>query len=90
MEASILETVEVEEMTSLQHGAIGSKLSFYLGNYIIPRKLGLLFDSQTTFKVVGTPPTRQPDISFVRRERLPADLNITADFAPDFAGRTSG
>lgn len=35
--------------------------------------------------MVGTPPYRQPDISLVVKERLPANLRVKADFAPDLA-----
>lgn len=74
---------EIEQMASLKHGAINTILTWHLANYVYPKKLGLLFDSQTNFKVPGNPPTRQPNISFVRRERLPAELETYADFAPD-------
>jgi Uma2 family endonuclease len=35
--------------------------------------------------MIGTPPTRQPDVAFVLNERLPAKLRLNADFAPDMA-----
>jgi Uma2 family endonuclease len=35
--------------------------------------------------MVGTPPTRYPDLAFVRKDRLPANLDTDADFAPDLA-----
>jgi Uma2 family endonuclease len=76
---------EIEKMASLEHGRLGVLLSYYLVAYIQPLKLGQVFDSQTTFKMVGTPPYRQPDVSFVTQARLPASLRVKADFAPDLA-----
>ncbi len=60
-------------------------LSYYLVAHIFPLQLGEVFDSQTTFKMLGAPPYRQPDVSFVTKERLPGNLRIKADFAPDLA-----
>jgi Uma2 family endonuclease len=76
---------EIAEMASLEHGMIGALLSSYLVQYVHPRKLGGVFDAQTTFKVAGTPPTRQPDVAFVQANRLPDSLRKQADFAPDLA-----
>ncbi len=47
--------------------------------------LGRVFSSRTTFSVVGSPPTRYPDLSFVTKERLPQRLRVLADFAPAVA-----
>jgi Uma2 family endonuclease len=76
---------EVEKMASLEHGRLGVLISHYLVGYAYPLDLGQVFDSQTTFKMVGLPPYRQPDVSFVAKERLPANLRVRADFAPDLA-----
>lgn len=74
-----------EEMASLEHGAIGAALNAYIYHYAKQNHLGRVFDAQTTFKMVGTPPTRQPDVAFVKQDKLPPDLKRTADFAPDLA-----
>lgn len=76
---------EIEKITTLEHGKIGVKLSSRLAIYVYEHRLGEVFDSQTTFRMVGTPPTRQPDVAFVSQARLPANLRVTADFAPDLA-----
>ncbi len=72
-------------LPTLRHGAIITRLGRYLDEYVQARRLGLVCGPQTTFKVVGVPPTRYPDLAFVRRDRLPADLDVDADFAPDLA-----
>lgn len=74
-----------ENMAGLEHGAIGVRLISYLFNYVYPNELGEVFEAQTTFKVKGKPSTRQPDVSFVTKDRLPKNFRIEADFAPDLA-----
>ncbi len=68
-----------QAMPTLRHGAIIARLGRYLDEYVQGRHLGLVCGPQTTFKVVGTPPTRYPDLAFVRGDRLPADLDVDAD-----------
>ena len=75
----------VSDMPNLEHGAIGARLARYLDAYVDEHKLGRVFTSQTTFTFVGTPPTRYPDLAFVKQERLPQRLRTIADFAPDLA-----
>lgn len=70
---------------ALHHCAIITRLGRYLDEYVQANRLGLVCGPQTTFQVVGTPPTRYPDLSFVSRDRLPANLDVDADFAPDLA-----
>ena len=76
---------EFEKMTTLEQGKIGLKLSSRLAIYVYEHRLGEVFDSQTTFRMIGMPPTRQPDVAFVIQARLPTNLRVTADFAPDLA-----
>ncbi len=76
---------EASVITSLEHSAIGVNLARHLANYVSENRLGRVFNSQTTFKVGDTPPRREPDVSFVVAARLPLNLRITADFAPDLA-----
>ena len=75
----------VSDMPNLEHGAIGARLARYLDAYVDEHKLGRVFTSQTTFTFVGTPPTRYPDLAFVKQARLPQRLRTVADFAPDLA-----
>ncbi len=76
---------EVEKIASMEHGRIGVLLSSHLVQHTYPQKLGEVFDSQTTFKVAGTPSHRQPDVAFVSAARLPENLRRPADIAPDLA-----
>jgi Uma2 family endonuclease len=78
--------VESEEhLPTLAHGAIVVRLGRFLDEYVTAHDAGLVCGPQTTFKMVGSPPTRYPDLTFVRKERLPANLDTDADFAPDLA-----
>lgn len=69
----------------MEHGAIIARLCRYLDSYVAEHDLGLVLGPQTTFAMVGSPPTRYPDLAFVRRTRLPQRLDVDADFAPDLA-----
>lgn len=72
-------------MPNLEHGAIGARLARYLDAYVEEHELGRVFTSQTTFTFAGTPPTRFPDLYFVKKDRLPSKLRTVATFAPDLA-----
>jgi Uma2 family endonuclease len=74
-----------DRLPTLAHGAIVVRLGRFLDEYVTAHDAGLVCGSQTTFKVVGSPPTRYPDLAFVRKDRLPANLDTDADFAPDLA-----
>lgn len=74
-----------EKMASAEHGAIEIALGSYIFQFVHPRKLGIVVGSQTTFKLSGTPSTRQPDVAFIKQERLPQSLRGTAAIAPDLA-----
>lgn len=76
---------EAEEIPSLEHGAIGIRLGRYLDAHVEENGLGLVCNSQTTYRFSGQKPTRLPDLSFVSRERLPSRIDQNADFAPDLA-----
>lgn len=70
-------------MPSLEHGAIGIRLGRYLDACVEENSLGLVCNSQTTFRFIGDKPTRLPDLSFVSRDRLPQRIDQNADFSPD-------
>src|SRR5436305_14622753 len=74
-----------DRLPTLAHGAIIVRLGRFLDEYVTVRDAGLVCGPQTTFKMVGTPPTRYPDLAFVRKDRLPGNLDTDADFAPDLA-----
>ena len=76
---------EEEEIAGGEHGEIAILLAHYLATYVIPRKLGRLFDGQTGFKLGGNPPSRRPDVSFVTLERMPHRIRGEVPFPPDLA-----
>ncbi len=60
----------VREPPGTRHGAIAAKLAYYLGEFVYPRALGLMFAQGTGFKIAADPDTvRAPDVAFVARER---------------------
>lgn len=80
-----LEGEELEQMPSLEHGAIGIRLGRYLDAHVEEYQLGLVCNSQTTYKFIGQKSNCLPDLSFVSREKLPQRLDQNANFAPDLA-----
>jgi len=77
--------IEDDTMPTLRHGVIIMRLGTYLTEFVTARGLGIVCAPQTTFKVVGSPPTREPDLAVVARSHVPVDLDAEADFAPDLA-----
>ena len=71
-----------------EHGAIGSRTDRRIGIFVEQNDLGEAFNSDTGFIIDTNPDTvRAPDVSFVRKERIPAD-GIPKGFmplAPDLA-----
>jgi len=55
-----------------EQGAISMDLATRLNNFVRRHKLGRVFDAQTGFRPYEN--MRAPDISFVRKERLPEKL----------------
>jgi Uma2 family endonuclease len=82
---STLQAEEIEEVASGLHGEIAVAMSSYLFNYVRPKKLGRVFDGRTTFELAPNSPKREPDVSFVTLERLPANIDDFIPFAPDLA-----
>ena len=72
------------DMPTLEHGEVIAALIAALRPYVLSRKLGRVFAPQTTYHLPGIP-DREPDASFIRRERLPKDPNIDSDLPPDVA-----
>ena len=71
-----------------EHGAIGIRAAVRIGVFVEQNDLGVMFNSDTGFIVETGPDTVcAPDVSFVRKERIPAD-GIPKGFipgAPDLA-----
>jgi Uma2 family endonuclease len=79
---------EEGSMGSESHGWTETKLIILLGGFVLPRKLGRIYPSDTEFVLDGTPDNirkmRRPDIALVLNENLkPSDGFIFG--APDLA-----
>lgn len=85
MANTLLPPGEEETMPTLRHGIIIARLTTLLSEFVAPRRLGIVCAPQTTFAMRGDPATREPDLAFVAREHVPADLDADATFAPDLA-----
>lgn len=58
-----------------EHGRISSTINTFLGPFVRAEGLGCLYASDTGFVLSESPPTvRQPDLGFIRTERLPDEL----------------
>ena len=71
-------------MPSLEHGEVIAALIAALRPYVLSHILGRVFAPQTTYHLPGIP-DREPDASFIRRDRLPKDPNVDPDMPPDLA-----
>ncbi len=72
-------------MPTYAHGAVITTLGAALHDFDPAHRIGRSFGPQTTYPMVGDPPAREPDLTWVRAERLPADLNVDPDAPPDLA-----
>ncbi len=69
------------------HGYVCSLLLAALASYVVPKKLGVILDSSTAFKMKNGN-WRSPDISFFAKERLQGLTELPTGFlegAPDLA-----
>jgi Uma2 family endonuclease len=69
------------------HGYLCSLILTALMGYVLPKKLGVILDSSTAFKLKSGN-RRSPDISFFAKERLQGMTELPAGFlegAPDLA-----
>lgn len=76
----------VSEPPGFRHGVVATKLIVLLSGYANQRDLGLVL-GEAGYKLETDPDTvRGPDVSFVRRERVPDPLpKGYPDIAPDLA-----
>jgi Uma2 family endonuclease len=72
-------------MPTYAHGAVIVNLGVALAQHDPDHRLGRAFGPQTTYPMVGEPPTREPDLTWVCAARIPADLNVDPDAPPDLA-----
>jgi Uma2 family endonuclease len=69
------------------HGYVCSLLLAALASYVLPKKLGVILDSSTAFKMKNGN-RRSPDISFFAKERLQGMIELPSGFldgAPELA-----
>ena len=72
--------------TGREHGQIAANLTILLGNFVKPRKLGILTASDSGVRLERGPDTvREPDVAFFSAEKSPPDERVTgyAEVAPD-------
>lgn len=80
-----------EDMPTFEHAMLGNRLNFLLRRYIYGKNLGEALDSTVEYRFLQIPatskstrkPHRQPDVSFVSRERLPKYVRSYPEIAPD-------
>jgi Uma2 family endonuclease len=79
---------EKEDMPTFEHGMICTRLSFYLGGYVLSHKLGEVVDSSVEYRFFDKKQkklSRYPDVSFIKQERLPKNIRTYPEVAPDLA-----
>lgn len=81
---------EVREMAPAggRQGSVAATLAMLLGLHVRERRLGVVLAAETGFRISQNPDTvRAPDVSFVRRERIPPGGPPEGywDLAPDLA-----
>jgi len=66
---------ELIQMTPAKpkHSWVGSNFGFYLRSFVGPRELGIVLESSAGYQFEEAPDTvLAPDVSFIRRDRIPA------------------
>lgn len=63
----------VREPPGAQHGAVASRLTYYLGDFVYRKRLGVLCAQDTGFHIESNPDTvRAPDVAFLAHARAGA------------------
>ena len=79
----------VEKAMGIESSAVNRRVSKYLGNFADEYRLGEVLESEAGYQCFDHDPNRvrKPDVSFVRKERLPAEGLPEGWFriAPDIA-----
>lgn len=81
---------ELKQMSpaGFEHGVVGMNIGMLLARYVKANNLGVVCLAETGFKIASDPDTvLAPDVSFVRRERIPQSGRPKAFYpgAPDLA-----
>lgn len=84
-ESALQTQEETEKPASGIHGEIATTIVGFLFIYLRQNKTGRIFDSSTTFQPDPNLPRREPDVAFVKLERLPHNVDDTLPLAPDLA-----
>jgi Uma2 family endonuclease len=84
------EELEDEYMPTFEHGVIEANIGAELRSFLKGKNLGRVTSSSAEFRFVENSedfrkPGRQPDISFVRQEKLPRRFRSYPDVVPDLA-----
>lgn len=85
MSTALVCTEEAFIMPTYAHGAVILNLGLALAQHDPGHTLGRAFGPQTTYPMIGEPAAQELDLTWVRAERLPADLNVDPDAPPDLA-----
>lgn len=85
----LIDGVLREKGMGTESGSINARISHYLNLVVMPARLGEVIDSEGMYRCFPSHPdrVRKPDVSFIRRERLPGGrvpVGITA-IRPDLA-----
>jgi Uma2 family endonuclease len=80
----------LEDMPTFEHGIICTNLSSEIRSFIKGKNLGRVVDSTPEYRFLEKTDKKkksgkQPDVSFVREEKLPARFRSYPDVAPDLA-----
>jgi Uma2 family endonuclease len=71
---------------SLLQGIVAGNIAHYLKLYAIKNDAGVVLVSEAGFKLQSNPDkVRAPDVAFITRDRLPANLEGYGELAPDLA-----
>ncbi len=84
-QANIADEELEEKVASGLHGKVGGLIHGLLFMHIYPRKLGWVLTSSTAYNFNDGLPRREPDVSFVRLEKLPNPPDEDLNLAPDLA-----
>src|SRR5688572_11139303 len=77
---------EIANTASPLHGEISTTITGYLFMYLLQNNVGRVFDGRTTFELDPKLSKKEPDVSFIRRERLPRIVDDAfVKLAPDLA-----
>ena len=76
--------------TGREHGELVVNIGYLLGTFVKPRRLGVLFGSDSGVWLERDPDTvREPDIGFVSRDKAPYGVRVTGyeEEVPDWWSR---